>query len=104
MKVEKCVSEVVEWMNNAVSAQAKKSLDQDPAVHSSEIKAKLQVSTIKLILEASAKAMMDICPLSFHQFRLTTPAFLKGIQKVWAGDSEESKGTVLSWIQFCSAY
>uniref|UniRef100_A0A663M367 Heat shock protein 105 kDa n=1 Tax=Athene cunicularia TaxID=194338 RepID=A0A663M367_ATHCN len=42
MKVEKCVSEVVEWMNNAVSAQAKKSLDQDPAVHSSEIKGKLQ--------------------------------------------------------------
>ncbi|XP_012425102.5 heat shock protein 105 kDa isoform X1 [Taeniopygia guttata] len=42
MKVEKCVSEVVEWMNNAVSAQAKKSLDQDPAVLSSEIKAKLQ--------------------------------------------------------------
>ncbi|XP_027582949.1 heat shock protein 105 kDa isoform X2 [Pipra filicauda] len=42
MKVEKYVSEVVEWMNNAVSAQAKKSLDQDPAVHSSEIKAKLQ--------------------------------------------------------------
>ncbi|XP_053941805.1 heat shock protein 105 kDa isoform X2 [Cuculus canorus] len=42
MKVEKCVSEVAEWMNNAVSAQAKKSLDQDPAVHSSEIKAKLQ--------------------------------------------------------------
>ncbi|XP_066169242.1 heat shock protein 105 kDa isoform X3 [Sylvia atricapilla] len=42
MKVERCVSEVVEWMNNAVSAQAKKSLDQDPAVHSSEIKAKLQ--------------------------------------------------------------
>uniref|UniRef100_A0A8B9R3T0 Heat shock protein 105 kDa n=1 Tax=Anas platyrhynchos TaxID=8839 RepID=A0A8B9R3T0_ANAPL len=42
MKVEKCVSEVVEWMNNAVSAQAKKSLDQDPAVRSSEIKAKLQ--------------------------------------------------------------
>ncbi|XP_010185570.1 PREDICTED: heat shock protein 105 kDa isoform X2 [Mesitornis unicolor] len=42
MKVEKCVGEVIEWMNNAVSAQAKKSLDQDPAVHSSEIKAKLQ--------------------------------------------------------------
>ncbi|KAM6418630.1 heat shock protein 105 kDa isoform 2-T2 [Pluvialis apricaria] len=42
MKVEKCVGEVVEWMNNAVSAQAKKSLDQDPAVRSSEIKAKLQ--------------------------------------------------------------
>ncbi|XP_064028768.1 heat shock protein 105 kDa isoform X2 [Pogoniulus pusillus] len=42
MKVEKCVSEVVEWMNNAVSAQAKKTLDQDPAVRSSEIKAKLQ--------------------------------------------------------------
>ncbi|XP_065586294.1 heat shock protein 105 kDa isoform X2 [Cyrtonyx montezumae] len=42
MKVEKCVSEVVEWMNNAVSAQAKKSLDQDPAVRSFEIKAKLQ--------------------------------------------------------------
>ncbi|XP_031407912.1 heat shock protein 105 kDa-like isoform X1 [Meleagris gallopavo] len=45
MKVEKCVSEVIEWMNNAVSAQAKKSLDQDPAVRSFEIKAKLQVST-----------------------------------------------------------
>uniref|UniRef100_A0A8C3LB54 Heat shock protein 105 kDa n=1 Tax=Chrysolophus pictus TaxID=9089 RepID=A0A8C3LB54_CHRPC len=42
MKVEKCVSEVIEWMNNAVSAQAKKSLDQDPAVRSFEIKAKLQ--------------------------------------------------------------
>ncbi|XP_071593238.1 heat shock protein 105 kDa isoform X2 [Heliangelus exortis] len=42
MKVEKCVSEVAEWMNNAVSAQAKKTLDQDPAVHTSEIKAKLQ--------------------------------------------------------------
>ncbi|XP_062423135.1 heat shock protein 105 kDa isoform X2 [Rhea pennata] len=42
MKVEKCVGEMVEWMNNAVSAQAKRSLDQDPAVHSSEIKAKLQ--------------------------------------------------------------
>ncbi|XP_025964663.1 heat shock protein 105 kDa isoform X2 [Dromaius novaehollandiae] len=42
MKVEKCVGEVVEWMNNAVSAQAKRSLDQDPAVHSCEIKAKLQ--------------------------------------------------------------
>uniref|UniRef100_A0A8C4XUN1 Heat shock protein 105 kDa n=1 Tax=Falco tinnunculus TaxID=100819 RepID=A0A8C4XUN1_FALTI len=42
MKVEKCVSEMIEWMNNAVSAQAKKSLDQDPAVRSSEIKAKLQ--------------------------------------------------------------
>lgn len=51
MKVEKCVSEVVEWMNNAVSAQAKKSLDQDPAVHSSEIKAKLQVSTIRNYLQ-----------------------------------------------------
>lgn len=46
MKVEKCVSEVVEWMNNAVSAQAKKTLDQDPAVRSSEIKAKLQVNII----------------------------------------------------------
>lgn len=44
MKVEKCVSEVIEWMNNAVSAQAKKSLDQDPAVRSFEIKAKLQVN------------------------------------------------------------
>ncbi|KFV87258.1 Heat shock protein 105 kDa, partial [Struthio camelus australis] len=42
MKVEKCVGDVVEWMNNAVSAQAKKSLDQDPAVRSTEIKAKLQ--------------------------------------------------------------
>ncbi|XP_021234033.1 heat shock protein 105 kDa isoform X2 [Numida meleagris] len=42
MKVEKCVSEVIEWMNNAVSAQAKRSLDQDPAVRSFEIKAKLQ--------------------------------------------------------------
>ncbi|XP_042694844.1 heat shock protein 105 kDa isoform X3 [Centrocercus urophasianus] len=42
MKVEKCVSEVIEWMNNAVSTQAKKSLDQDPAVRSFEIKAKLQ--------------------------------------------------------------
>lgn len=44
MKVEKCAGEVLEWMNNVVNAQAKKSLDQDPVVHSSEIKAKLKVS------------------------------------------------------------
>ncbi|XP_019385660.1 PREDICTED: heat shock protein 105 kDa [Crocodylus porosus] len=45
MKVEKCAGEVLEWMDNVVNAQAKKSLDQDPVVHSSEIKAKLKELT-----------------------------------------------------------
>lgn len=72
MKVEKCVSEVVEWMNNAVSAQAKKSLDQDPAVHSSEIKAKLQVSTIRNYqsLEIGAKSRLVSVPFVFPSFIL----------------------------------
>uniref|UniRef100_A0A8C0VSW9 Heat shock protein 105 kDa n=1 Tax=Cyanistes caeruleus TaxID=156563 RepID=A0A8C0VSW9_CYACU len=61
MKVEKCVSEVVEWMNNAVSAQAKKSLDQDPAVHSSEIKAKLQ--TLVKVLKTKNSYQVNLCSL-----------------------------------------
>ncbi|XP_053564443.1 heat shock protein 105 kDa [Bombina bombina] len=39
-KVEKCVSETMEWMNNALNAQAKQRLDVDPVVCAHEIKAK----------------------------------------------------------------
>nr|XP_045370101.1 heat shock protein 105 kDa isoform X3 [Camelus bactrianus] len=41
-KVEKSVNEVMEWMNNAMNAQAKKSLDQDPVVRAQEIRAKIK--------------------------------------------------------------
>ncbi|XP_042850207.1 heat shock protein 105 kDa isoform X6 [Panthera tigris] len=41
-KVEKSVNEVMEWMNNLMNAQAKKSLDQDPVVRAQEIKAKIK--------------------------------------------------------------
>ncbi|XP_061290815.1 heat shock protein 105 kDa isoform X2 [Bos javanicus] len=41
-KVEKSVNEVMEWMNNVMSAQAKKSLDQDPVVCAQEIRAKIK--------------------------------------------------------------
>ncbi|XP_013371275.1 PREDICTED: heat shock protein 105 kDa isoform X3 [Chinchilla lanigera] len=41
-KVEKSVNEVMEWMNNAMNAQAKRSLDQDPVVLAHEIKAKIK--------------------------------------------------------------
>ncbi|XP_012370177.1 heat shock protein 105 kDa isoform X2 [Octodon degus] len=41
-KVEKSVNEVMEWMNNAMNAQAKRNLDQDPVVRASEIKAKIK--------------------------------------------------------------
>ncbi|XP_068840326.1 heat shock protein 105 kDa isoform X2 [Capricornis sumatraensis] len=41
-KVEKSVNEVMEWMNNVMNAQAKKSLDQDPIVRAQEIRAKIK--------------------------------------------------------------
>uniref|UniRef100_A0A4W2BP94 Heat shock protein 105 kDa n=1 Tax=Bos indicus x Bos taurus TaxID=30522 RepID=A0A4W2BP94_BOBOX len=41
-KVEKSVNEMMEWMNNVMSAQAKKSLDQDPVVCAQEIRAKIK--------------------------------------------------------------
>ncbi|XP_032466716.1 heat shock protein 105 kDa isoform X5 [Phocoena sinus] len=41
-KVEKSVNEVMEWMNNIMNAQAKKSLDQDPVVRAQEIRAKIK--------------------------------------------------------------
>ncbi|KAL2770154.1 heat shock protein 105 kDa isoform 2 [Daubentonia madagascariensis] len=41
-KVEKSVNEVMEWMNNVMNAQAKRSLDQDPVVRAQEIKAKIK--------------------------------------------------------------
>nr|XP_011746919.1 heat shock protein 105 kDa isoform X3 [Macaca nemestrina] len=41
-KVEKSVNEVMEWMNNVMNAQAKKSLDQDPVVRAQEIKIKIK--------------------------------------------------------------
>ena len=40
-KVEKSVNEAMEWMNNVMNAQAKKSLDQDPVVRAQEIRAKI---------------------------------------------------------------
>ncbi|XP_063807825.1 heat shock protein 105 kDa [Pseudophryne corroboree] len=42
-KVEKCVRETMEWMNNAMNAQAKQRLDQNPAVYVHEIKAQRDV-------------------------------------------------------------
>ncbi|XP_063285528.1 heat shock protein 105 kDa isoform X1 [Pelobates fuscus] len=39
-KVEKCVRETMDWMSNAMNAQSKQPLDQDPVVHVDEIKAK----------------------------------------------------------------
>ncbi|XP_031511644.1 heat shock protein 105 kDa isoform X3 [Papio anubis] len=41
-KVEKSVNEVMEWMNNVMNAQAKKSLDQDPVVRAQEINIKIK--------------------------------------------------------------
>ncbi|XP_066872897.1 heat shock protein 105 kDa isoform X2 [Kogia breviceps] len=41
-KVEKSVNEVMEWMNDTMNAQAKKSLDQDPVVRAQEIRAKIK--------------------------------------------------------------
>lgn len=45
-KVEKSVKEVMEWMNNIMNAQGRKSLDQDPVVRAQEIKAKIKVSVV----------------------------------------------------------
>ncbi|KAE8627356.1 hypothetical protein XENTR_v10006955 [Xenopus tropicalis] len=39
-KVEKCVRETMEWMNNMMNAQAKQRLNQDPVVQVHDIKAK----------------------------------------------------------------
>ncbi|XP_063161781.1 heat shock protein 105 kDa [Candoia aspera] len=41
-KVEKCISDTTEWLNNVLSIQAKQSLDQDPVVRVNEIKRKLK--------------------------------------------------------------
>ncbi|XP_005083227.1 heat shock protein 105 kDa isoform X2 [Mesocricetus auratus] len=41
-KVEKSVNEVMEWMNNVMNAQAKRSLDQDPVVRTHEIEDKIE--------------------------------------------------------------
>lgn len=47
-KVEKCLNETITWMNNAVNAQSKQPLHNDPVVRTKEIKAK-------------AKLLDDIC-------------------------------------------
>lgn len=49
-KVEKSVNEVMEWMNNVMNAQAKRSLDQDPVVRTQEIRAKVKVSLSAFVL------------------------------------------------------
>ncbi|KAJ6662283.1 hypothetical protein lerEdw1_012447 [Lerista edwardsae] len=41
-KVEKCVSDTMQWIGNVVSAQGKLSLEQDPVVSVNEIKGKLR--------------------------------------------------------------
>lgn len=43
-KVEKFVNEVMEWMNNVMNVQVKKSFDQDLVVRVQEIKVKIKVS------------------------------------------------------------
>ncbi|KAG9491926.1 hypothetical protein GDO78_000431 [Eleutherodactylus coqui] len=40
-KVEKCVQETMEWMNNAMIVQSKQRLDYNPAIYAHEIKAQL---------------------------------------------------------------
>ncbi|XP_078509206.1 heat shock 70 kDa protein 4 [Lissotriton helveticus] len=44
-KVEKCASEVMEWMNNKMNLQSKQSLTVDPVVKTKEIRAKTQELT-----------------------------------------------------------
>ncbi|KAJ7320239.1 hypothetical protein JRQ81_019750 [Phrynocephalus forsythii] len=41
-KVEKCVHETMQWLNNAINAQAKQSLDKDPVFRVNEIRGKLK--------------------------------------------------------------
>lgn len=43
-KVEKCISDTTEWLNNIINIQAKQNLDQDPVVRVNEIRRKLRVS------------------------------------------------------------
>lgn len=52
-KVEKSVNEVMEWMNNVMNAQAKRSLDQDPVVRTQEIRAKVKVSVSSFVWTVS---------------------------------------------------
>uniref|UniRef100_A0A2D4MQV3 Uncharacterized protein n=3 Tax=Micrurus TaxID=8634 RepID=A0A2D4MQV3_9SAUR len=41
-KLEKCISDTTEWLNNIINIQAKQSLDQDPVVRVNEIRRKLR--------------------------------------------------------------
>ncbi|XP_013918649.1 PREDICTED: heat shock protein 105 kDa-like [Thamnophis sirtalis] len=41
-KVEKCINDTTEWLNNIINIQAKQNLDQDPAVRVNEIRRKLR--------------------------------------------------------------
>ncbi|XP_058042267.1 heat shock protein 105 kDa [Ahaetulla prasina] len=41
-KVEKCISDTTEWLNNVINIQAKQNLDQDPVVRVNEIGRKLR--------------------------------------------------------------
>lgn len=52
-KVEKSVNEVMEWMNNVMNAQARKSLDQDPAIRAEEIK--IKIKELNIICEPIVK-------------------------------------------------
>lgn len=52
-KVEKSVNEVMEWMNNVMNAQAKRSFDQDPVVRTQEIRAKVKVSVSSFVWTVS---------------------------------------------------
>lgn len=59
-KVEKSMNEVMEWMNNIMNAQARKSLDQDPVVRAQEIKAKIKVSVaVGLLLYSQGRKVQS---------------------------------------------
>lgn len=63
-KVEKSVNEVMEWMNNVMNAQAKRSLDQDPVVRTQEIRAKVKVSVSAFDWTLSFSLTRGIFPLN----------------------------------------
>jgi hypothetical protein len=72
-KVEKSVNEMMEWMNNVMNAQAKKSLDQDPVVRAHEIKAKIRVSIhIPCQLQIICALYIAIFPVNFFIFFIFT--------------------------------
>lgn len=80
-KVEKCVNEMMEWMNNVMNAQARKSLDQEPVVRAQEIKAKIKVSVtdcsmLCFLRDSSCNHLNDHFSYKFFTSSWLRPDFL----------------------------